>query len=294
MNDSVSSQDFIQRFLLDELDIHGAHVRLTESWQRMRARRNYPRAVTQCVGEMAAVTVLIGERMKEAGKLSFQLRGNGKVPMIVVDCTDQLNVRGYASVEGDIGAEDGLHALLGDGRLVMTLDLAGSNQPFQSFVPIEGNSLAAVFEHYIAQSEQQAACLILSANETSASGLLLQKLPGADARDLDGWSRVMQLAQTLRDDELQTLDTETLLTRLFHEETVRIFEPRPVTHHFPPDPDKVRAMLKNLGREEVERIIAEQGKIVVDDDLSNNRYEFSAEEGLALFAEEARIPPTLH
>src|SRR3954462_2118418 len=97
---AASPQDFIQRFLLDDLDIHGAHVRLTESWQRMRARRNYPQAVMQCVGEMAAVTVLVGERMKEAGKLSFQLRGNGKVPMIVVDCTDQLNVRGYASVEG--------------------------------------------------------------------------------------------------------------------------------------------------------------------------------------------------
>jgi len=289
-------QDFIQRFLLEDLDIHGAHVRLTESWQRMRARRNYPQAVMECVGEMAAVTVLIGDKMKEPGKLSFQLRGNGKVPMIIVDCTDQLNVRGYASVEGDIGAEDDLNELLGDGRLLMTLDLAKAAQPFQSFVPIEGDTLAKVFEHYIAQSEQQAACLILSASETSASGLLLQKLPGADARDLDGWSRVTQLAQTVRDDELQTLDSPSLLTRLFHEETVRIFEPRVVTHHFPPDPDKVRAVLKNLGRIEVERIIAEQGKVVVDDDLSNNRYEFSAEEALALFAEESVItkPPTLH
>jgi len=252
----------------------------------MLARRNYPQAVMQYVGEMAAVTVLIGDKLKETGKLSFQLRGNGKVPMIVVDCTDQLNVRGYASVEEEISAEDGLRELLGDGRLLMTLDLASAPQPFQSFVPIEGDTFAKVFEHYIAQSEQQAACLILSANATSASGLLLQKLPGADARDLDGWSRVMQLAQTVRDEELQQLDTPALLTRLFHEEIVRIFEPRKVTHNFPPDPEKIRALLRNLGRAEVEQIVAKQGRVVVDDDLSNNRYEFTAEEALMLFDED--------
>jgi molecular chaperone Hsp33 len=292
---SATPQDFIQRFLLENLDIHGAHVRLNESWQRMRARRDYPQSVMQYVGEMAAVTVLIGDRIKEAGKLSFQLRGNGKVPMMVVDCTNQLNVRGYASIDGNITAADGMHELLGDGRLLMTLDLVSAAQPFQSFVPIEGETLAKVFEHYIAQSEQQAACLILSANETSASGFLLQKLPGADARDLDGWSRITQLAQTIRHEELQQLDTPTLLTRLFHEETVRVFEPRAVTHDFPPDPDKIRTMLRNLGRDEIERIVAEQGSVVVNDDLSNNRYEFTADEALALFDEPStRNPSSLH
>jgi molecular chaperone Hsp33 len=216
--------------------------------------------------------------------------------MIVVDCTDQLNVRGYASVEEEINATDGLIDLLGDGRLVMTLDLAGAAQPFQSFVPIEGDTLAEIFEHYIAQSEQQSACLILHASATSASGLLLQKLPGADERDVDGWSRVQQLARTLRDHELQELDTPTLLTRLFNEEAVRIFEPRVVTHDFPPDPEKIRAMLRNLGRAEIERIIAEQGKVVVDDDLSNNRYEFTAEDSLGIFNDQLPdiSPPTLH
>lgn len=296
-NSSIPPTDFVQRFLLEELDIHGAHVRLNESWQRMRANRAYPQRVMQSVGEMAAVTALIGAKLKEAGKLSFQLRGNGKVPMMIVDCTDQLNVRGYASVEEDVTHTDELRDLLGDGRLLMTLDLNSAAQPFQSFVPIEGDSLAKVFEHYIAQSEQQAACLILSADETSAAGLLLQKLPGADTRDVDGWSRITQLAQTVRGEELRELDTATLLTRLFHEETVRVFEPRTVTHNFPPDPDKVRGMLRSLGRAEVERIVSEQDQVIVDDDLSNNRYVFTAEEAMAIFSEDNAIPkagPTLH
>ncbi|MDB5801595.1 MAG: molecular chaperone Hsp33 [Rhodocyclales bacterium] len=284
----MTPEDCVQRFLLEELDIHGAHVRLTTSWQRMRARRPYADSVTRCVGEMAAVTALIADKLKEAGKLSFQLRGNGKVPMIVVDCTDQLNIRGYASVETEVAPEDGLPELLGDGRLLMTLEIASAAQPFQSFVPIEGNTLAEIFEHYIAQSEQQAACLILTANEQCAAGLFLQKLPVADLQDIDGWSRTTQLARTVRDDELRELDTPALLTRLFHEETVRVFEPRAVTHDFPPDPEKIRAMLRSLGRVEIERIIAEHGEIVVDDDLSNNHYRFTAQEALAIFED---LPP---
>ena len=279
-------QDFIQRFLLDDLDIHGAHVRLGASWQRMRANRNYSGLVMQCVGEMAAVTSLIADRLKESGRVSFQLRGNTKGTMLIVDCTDQLNVRGYASA-AEVETDQGETALLGDGSLVITLDLASAAQPFQSIVPVEGDTLAKVFEHFITMSEQQSACLILYANEEHASGLLLQKLPGADERDVDGWSRVMQLASTVTDTELHELHTPELLTRLFHEETVRVFEARPVTHNFPPDPEKIRAMLRSLGREEIEHIISEHGIVIVDDDLSNNRYTFTAEEARAIFSEPA-------
>ncbi|MDB5888414.1 MAG: molecular chaperone Hsp33 [Rhodocyclales bacterium] len=292
----MTSEDHIQRFLLDELDIHGAHVRLTDSWQGMYANRIYPESIIRHLGEIAAVTAVLADKLKGTGKLSFQLRGDGKVPMMIVDCTDQLNIRGYASVTGEIRKEDGLAELLGHGRLMMTLELADAAQPFQSFVPIEGETLAQVFEHYIAHSEQQTSCLILTANAQCAAGLFLQKLPTTDLRDADGWSRITQLARTLRDEELRELSSTDLLTRLFHEEIVRIFEPRAVTHDFPPDPEKIRAMLRSLGRVEIERIIAEQGVLVVDDDLSNNRYEFTAAEALAIFADQAAVsvPPHLH
>jgi molecular chaperone Hsp33 len=36
------------------------------------------------------------------------------------------------------------------------------------------------------------------------------------------------LADTIKDDELLTLDVETLLHRLFHEESLRLFDPEPV------------------------------------------------------------------
>jgi molecular chaperone Hsp33 len=106
--------------------------------------------------------------------------------------------------------------------------------------------------------------------------LFVQKLPGADAKDLDGWSRVQQLAHTVREDELLGLDAEQILRRLFAEEDIRLFEARPVTHDWPADPDKIAEMLRALGEDEVRAVLAEHGEVVVHDDLSNHTYRFDA------------------
>lgn len=283
MNDSV------QRFLLEELDIRGAIVKLDASWRAIQAQHDYPPAVRELLGQMCAVTSMISANLKQAGRLTFQLSGHGPVSMLVIDCSQDLNLRGYARHEG-VTTETALPALLGDGRLMMTLDIESARQPWQSMVPVEADSIAGVFEHYLAQSEQQPAVLVLAASAEQVAGLFLQKLPGADLKDVDGWNRVRQLANTVSEAELLAQPAETLLTRLFHEETVRVFTPVPVRHDFPPQPEKIADMLRSLGAEEVERILAEHGEVHVRDDLSNHDYHLSAEEARALFSD----PPTLH
>lgn len=281
---------YVQRFLLEELDIRGAVVRLDEVWQAMMRARDYAPAVASLLGQASAVAAVIAGNLKQAGRLTIQLQGHGPVSLLVVDCTEELNLRGYAKGEAGI-ASGALPDLLGDGRLLLTLDVPGLAQPFQSQVPVEGASIAAVFEHYLAQSEQAPARLWLAADGRCAAGLFLQKLPDADERDPDGWNRAVGLADTLREDELLGLPAEEILTRLFHEETVRVFEPRLVTHHWPMDWDKIRAMLRGLGQAEVEAILREHGEVAVHDDLSNHSYRFSAADIAELFG---AAPPTLH
>ncbi|MFT4174454.1 MAG: Hsp33 family molecular chaperone HslO [Rhodocyclaceae bacterium] len=284
-------QDVVQRFLLEELDIRGAVVKLSDSWRQMLAHRDYPGPVRDLLGQMCAVTAIISANLKQAGRLTFQLRGHGIVPLMVIDCSQALNLRGFAQVNGNVSADAGLTDLLGDGNLMMTLDTESARQPYQSYVPIEGATIADVFEHYLAQSEQQPAVLVLSADGDQVAGLFLQKLPGADLKDADGWNRVVQLVHTVKEAELLACDGTELLHRLFHEETVRVFEPRPVDHNFPPDWDKVRDMLRALGRDEVEHMLAEHGEIIIRDDLSNLEYRFEAEQARALFDADK---PTLH
>mgnify|MGYP000997933940 CR=1 FL=1 len=285
--------DAVHRFLLEDLDIRGALVRLGPSWAEMTAKRDYAAPVRQLLGELAAVTAIIGSNLKTPGRIGFQMSGHGPVSMLVMDCNEKLQLRGMArsSLSDEAPAHvTGVPALLGDGQLVLTLQTDNSDTPYQSVVPLVGETVTAVFEHYLEKSEQQPARLWLAADGESACGLFLQKLPNADVLDADGWDRIVQLAATVRDEELR-LAPETLLTRLFAEENVRLFPPRAASWHCPRDPEKVRAMLFSLGREEIESMLEDAEIIAVEDEICGHEYRFGPEILDELFPPEGR---TLH
>jgi molecular chaperone Hsp33 len=284
--------DSVDRFLLENLDIRGALVRLGPAWRQMHAGCGYADTVRDLLGELAAVSTIIGCNLKTPGRLTFHLRGHGPVRLLVVDCDEQLRVRGLAKAPEDLHPAP-IAELFGDGQLALTLDTNAARQPWQSIVPLAGDSVAAVFEHYLMQSEQAPSRLWLMADTAHACGLFLQKLPdahSADTRDADGWNRVQQLAATVTPAEL-TLPAELLLTRLFPEEDIRLFAPRPVTYHCPRNEDKVLAMLRSVGREEIEATLAEQGEIVIHDDICRQEYRYGPEVLDLLFPP---VPPTLH
>jgi molecular chaperone Hsp33 len=206
----------------------------------------------------------------------------------VVDCSEALNLRGYAMAE-DFSPEAELPSLLGDGQLQLSLETEGLEQPYQSIVPLKGSSIAEVFKHYLEQSEQQPAGLWLACAQSASAALFVQKLPGADEKDPDGWTRVQTLAKTVRDEELLELDATALLRRFFAEEDVRLYPPRAVTHDWPREPEKIADMLLALGEVEVRMMLAENGKIVVRDELSNHTYRFDTDDVNAIFR-----PQTLH
>jgi molecular chaperone Hsp33 len=273
----------VRSFLFEQLDIRGAWVQLGSAWREMTAGRDYPGPALELLGQLGAVTTLIAANLKQAGRLTFQLRGEGAVSLLVMDCDEQLRLRGMARAAPGLSAGS-LSDLLGEGALTLTLDTAGMRQPYQSHVPLQGETLAAVFEHYLEQSEQTPTRLWLAASQETAVGLFLQALPGANMRDADGWNRLQILADTVRADELLGLGAIKLIERLFPEEDVRVYDPRPVSYYCPYDPAKIYAMLRSLGRTECEAIIAEQGEIRVHDEICNHEYVLDAAAVAALFA----------
>lgn len=264
--------DYVQRFLFEDLDIRGRLVCLTESWAKMAAGRGYPASIAALLGRSAALAALLGANQKGARRVTLQVTGSGLVNLLVAECTAGLRIRGMAQYSaGDAPTE---RALFGDGRLALTLEDEASGQVYQSFVPLEGNTLADIFSHYLAQSEQLPAFLRLFADETAACGLLLEKLPGAEQRDLDGWNRITRLAATLTLEETAGAQPYDLLTRLFPDELLRVFKLAAVEYHCPHDEEKVKSVLRNLGRAEVEAILAEQGEVVVKNEMCNDEYRF--------------------
>lgn len=283
----------VQRFLLDDLDIRGAVVRLDAVWQKLMAGRNYPAPVVDLLGQMSATTVLLADNLKQSGRLTIQLRGSGPVSLLVIDCNEQLNLRCMAHHGETIEPAPAVE-LLGHGQLLLSMETQSMREPYQSVVPLDGKTIAEVFEHYLLQSEQLASRFFLAASASGAAGLFLQKMPSTDQRDPDGWARVEALAATVRPEEVLGLATEDLLTRLFHEEAVRVFKARPVTNDCPPDWTKVRTMLLALGREDVYGSLKENGAIVIHDELSNNEYRFTKADIDELFSRTPETPKSVH
>ena len=291
------TENTVQRFLLEDLDIRGAHVRLDSVWQELLAGRDYPEPVIELLGQMSVTTLLLASNLKQAGRLTVQLRGDGPISLLVIDCTAEFNVRCMAQ-HAKVINDGSLIALLGRGQLLLSLDSPSMRTPYQSIVPLLGETIAEVFEHYLTQSEQLASRFFIAASKTSAGGLFVQKMPGADARDGDGWTRIETLSASVKRDELLAVPGEQLLTRLFNEEIhkngVRLYAAHAVTHSVPEDWEKIRNMLRTLGREEIYSVLTARGEIVIRDDLGNREYRFDKVAIDALFTNTPSTPPSVH
>lgn len=274
--------DQLHRFVFENLGIRGELVQLGASWQAAREIHPYPTVVAGQLGQALAAVVLLSGTIKFSGSLIMQLQGPGPLRTLVAQATESRTVRGMASWEGEVGEGD-MAAIYGDGRLVITAE-APNGERYQGIVAAEGEGLAAALEQYFVQSEQLDTRLWLFTDERHAAGLFLQRLPGEQG-DVDAWERVSMLAETVTAEELLTLDVRQLLHRLFHEETLRLYDPEPVAFRCGCSRERVAGMLRSLGQTAVEGIVEELGAVEVNCEFCNRQYRFDAVDVAGLYTE---------
>ncbi|MDP1900914.1 MAG: Hsp33 family molecular chaperone HslO [Rubrivivax sp.] len=317
----------LTKFLFEGLPVRGMVVRLSDAWQELLRRREalgaHPREVRTLLGEMAAAGVLMQASIKFDGALVLQIFGDGPVKLAVAEVQPDLSFRATAKVVGEVPDGARLEALLnvhGKGRCAITLDPKSrrpGQQPYQGVVPLFRHShgdrreplqqVSQVLEHYMLQSEQLDARLVLAANDEVAAGLLIQRLPLAGAGNLAGvaaprdedqigrnedYNRIALLAATLTPEELLTLQPQLLLRRLFHEETLRLFAPQVPRFACTCSRQRVAGMLRGLGREEIDSLIVERGQAEVGCDFCGLQYRFDAVDAEGLFKPDRDQPPT--
>ncbi|HEY0295704.1 MAG TPA: Hsp33 family molecular chaperone HslO [Bordetella sp.] len=305
--------DQLKKYLFEDRTARVQAVRLTDTWREARANHQYPPAVCKLLGELVAASTLLASNIKFDGSLLLQIQGDGPIALLVVECRADLSLRATVKVrEGHTVPETGtLQSLLnthGDGRFIVLLDprrKVPGQQPYQGIVPLEGETVAEVLEHYMKSSEQLDTRMWLAADDHHAVGLLVQRLPdqggtpGEAASGSDTWNRAVQLAATLGEAELLAADVDTLIRRLYWEETLVAFEPETVRWHCPCGRERVADMLRMLGQSEIRSILAEQGKVEVSCDFCGKPYLFDAVDCAGLFAGGTQVadrqdPPTVH
>jgi molecular chaperone Hsp33 len=297
--------DTLQKFIFENAAVRGEFVEISDTWGEIQARHTYPLAVKHVLGEMVAAAALLSANLKFNGSIVMQLHGDGPVRLMVVECDANLRMRATAKLAPDAAIADDatLQQLVNahhTGRFVITLDpldKVPGQQPYQGIVPLDGETMAVVIENYMLRSEQMDTKLWLAADSLVARGLLLQKLPrhsgqhgapqqASEEEDLETWNRAVALASTLKQEELLATDVQTLMTRLFWEETLRVFDPLQPSFHCSCTREKVADMLKMLGVDEVEAALADVGTLNVNCDFCGKHYAFDAVDCAQLFVQQ--------
>jgi molecular chaperone Hsp33 len=321
----------LHKFLFDGLPVRGMLVQLTDVWQEVLKRRAanaetgaYPEAVRHLLGEMTAASVLMQSNIKFNGALVMQIFGDGPLKLAVVEVQPDLSLRATAKVVGDLGNASTLPEMVNvnnEGKCAITLDPLNKmpgQQPYQGVVPLfddhrnKLDKFSDVLQHYMLQSEQLDTTLVLSANDTTAAGLLIQRLPvkgeanlaaQASMGDEDGiglsedYNRISILAASLTADELLSLDAETIFRRLFWEEKLVRFEPLTPSFSCSCSRERVSNMIRSLGTEEVESILAERGNVEVGCDFCGQQYRYDAVDAAHIFTSadaQPAAPSSLH
>ena len=280
--------DYTQRFIFDESDVRGELVALERSYAEVLAKHTYPEPVAQLLGELMAAAALLVGTLKFDGLLILQARSEGPVPLLMVECSSEREIRGLARYHADqIGDTATLSKLMPGGVLALTVDPT-NGQRYQGLVDLDGEDLSQCFTNYFVMSQQVGTRFWLKADGKNARGMLLQQLPADRQKDEDdraaSWQHVTALASTLSAEELLGLNNETILHRLYHEEAVRLFDIQPLRFRCSCSRERSGNALVSLGQEDAEQLLAEHGGYIeIDCQFCNERYRFDASDVRQLF-----------
>ena len=244
--------DAVEPFLIETCGLRGRLLRLGPLVETVLARHDYPEVASGLLGEMLALTGLLSSMLKYEGVFSLQTKGDGPVSLMVTDVTAAGELRGFAQVDeaalAEVLARSGdavpsLPHLLGKGYMAFTVDQGVHSERYQGIVALEGGTLTDCVHHYFRQSEQLATVVKLAAGRVKgawrAGAIMLQRMPREEVQEQqlteneaeEGWRRGCAFLASCTTEELLDPDLapNSLLYRLFHEDGVRVFPPRPLT-----------------------------------------------------------------
>ncbi len=282
----MHDHDCLHRFSFEHYPICGHIVHLDASWRALIEHREYPVAIRDALGEAVAASALLAATLKFDGTVSLQLRGQGPMYLMLVQCSSDLGIRAVARYR-EAQEQGGLLALSGAGNLTVMLENDDLSQRYQGIVPLESDHLATCLQGYVESLKRLPTRLWLHADEHSISGMLLQRVSDdsvvgrartlAAAEDIDdAWRRAQLMADTLSPIELCALSDKQILRRAFAEDDVRMFKSRPVFFRCRCSRKSVMDRLKSLGAGEIRSMLAKHDGIEVQCDFCNRAYRYDA------------------
>jgi len=268
--------DILNRYLFDNLHARGELVNLSQTFQEIVAPHNYPSGVKNLLGELVAATCLLTATLKFEGEIAVQLQGDGPIGYMAVNGNNLQEMRGIARMSSETDATS-LQDLIGKGNMVITIR-PKNGEPYQGVVALEEETLAECLAHYFEVSEQIPTKIWLFTDENTSqiAGTLIQLLPDAGDKTQQeaDFDHLCQLTNTIKSDEIFSVDSQELLYRLYHQEEVRLFEPQAISYKCSCSEEKCLNAISQIEPSELDNIIVEQGSVSMTCDYCLTTYQF--------------------
>jgi molecular chaperone Hsp33 len=278
-------QDLLHRYLFENLDVRGELVQIESTYNEMIADHNYPEPVKGLLGELLVATCLLTATLKFEGEIAVQLQGNGPVKYAVINGDDKQNMRGIARMQSEVSGST-VRELIGEGYMVITITPT-KGERYQGIVPLEHDTLSECIEAYFEQSEQLKTRLWFATETTEgqakACGLFLQVLPVDKQKSIKDFAHLEALSNTIKNQELLHLNANTVLTRLYHEDNPRVFEPQSIRFKCGCSREKTITALVNVGQQALLDDIAEKGSVNINCHYCLKQYDFNEQDIKSIF-----------
>jgi molecular chaperone Hsp33 len=285
--------------LLKETDLRVVLVTTSELVRRARELHRSATASASLVAEGLTAGALLAALQKSDSRINLQLECDGPLRGLFVDADTTGVLRGYAKnpLVSHLGAEGTYHwrpALGNKGFLSVLRDLGGGEY-YRSAVELEAFDLAKDLERYFSISDQLPTRVYLTVLPSSSNGppeplgivagLFLQPLPDGDQ------AAFRALGDRLARDFEPTVKAHAgqgataLLKALVAQPDLEVMSRYPVSFTCSCSKDRVKRALVSMGREELEDILAKEGKAEADCHFCTSHYVVTGDEIRAILAE---------
>lgn len=275
----MSSQNISQSFIFQDLNVSGNIVKLGDLYKKLINTQDVTGVQAELLGQVVIISTLLIRRLKIECEMTIQFQSESDVKLLAVKIDTEGHLR--ATINCRVEPKE---ALLGDGFLVITIRQLGNNKQHQSVVKIhQGQSVSCALSDYFMQSEQMPTLFHVVTNKEEAAGIMLQR--AQELVSADDWNTLEHLFMSLTDDELVSLDSQTILTRLFNDYNLKLFEPHDLSLKCSCSYEKMRDVIISLGKEEALDLLVSNKFIEIKCEYCKSSYDFNKKDVEGIFTQ---------
>lgn len=274
--------DHLVRMLSDDGAVRVSVADTSSLVEEVRRRQQTDPTATVAIGRLTTAAALMGSLLKGRQRVALTVEGNGPLRRLQAEADAEGRVRAslkvpHAGLPPRAGRFDVAGAVGRAGFLHVVKDL-GLKEPYRGVVQLVSSEIGEDVAYYFTTSEQTPSSVALGvelggqAEVAAAGGFLLQLLPDADPALVERLENSLASLPPVTSQLRQGLSPEAIGAQLLDGMPCRKLGSTPLVFACSCSAEQTRQLLRLLGAEDLDRLLAEAGEANVTCEFCKENY----------------------